>query len=447
MRNIKCVIRNNVKRQDKEHLVYIRYSYNRKFILVRTDLYVLQKNWNKKSGRFRKSHNYELKNEILDKKEHDFERLILELIKEDTEPTLSQVKRRHYSSNIFIESEDGKKIDEKKLLKDFKKFIDDRGREVQASTKKTYNTTHNKLIQFQSQTHYPLFYDNINKEFYINFLKFLRGQALIDNSVDKHIKNLKLFMNWALSKELHNNNIYQTFKRTKTKTDFVVLSEDELKKLYVFYKPSSKKYDEIKDAFIFGCSTGLRYGDLSKVTPGNFHITRHPFTSKIYEKASKSYIQVPIGKTQEYQVIPVNHFICEMIEKYALDSAPTIPFLRFSNQSFNKLIKEVLREAGLTQSVTISKLKDGSFVNTTKSKCDLVSAHTMRRTFISLLASKTEISNIQSVSGHKDIKVLADYIKKSDTELNIVSNVFNSVVFNSSSLNDGEADIISTKIM
>lgn len=41
----------------------------------------------------------------------------------------------------------------------------------------------------------------------------------------------------------------------------------------------------------------------------------------------------------------------------------------------------------------------------------------------------TEISNIQAVSGHQNIKVLTDYIKRSDKELNSVRACFDDVFY------------------
>ena len=43
----------------------------------------------------------------------------------------------------------------------------------------------------------------------------------------------------------------------------------------------------------------------------------------------------------------------------------------------------------------------------------------------------TEISNIQAVSGHKDIKVLTGYIKRNDKELNQVKGCFDMVFYKS----------------
>ena len=435
MKNIKCVIRKNLKTNDNEHLIYTRYTYNRKYILLRTDVYVNYRNWNGRIGRVRKSDNYELKNNILEQKEIGLEKTILELISRNAEPTLINVKVEFFKVKNQYQDDQSKpkKQDEKKFLKDYQGFIDykvDLGT-ISAETIKTYYTTLNKLQSFQKEANYSLHYNTINNEFYYKFLKYLRANNLYDNTVDKHIKNLKLFMYHSLSKEKHNNNTFQTFKRTRTKTDFVVLEQDELRKLYYEYKPKNEKYKEVRDTFILGCSTGLRFSDLTKLSTGNFVITRDA-NKEIIEDASYSYIKVPVQKTSDYLLVPFNHFICEIIDEYNIENQD-ITFLKHNIQNFNNIIKSVCREAGINSLVKVARKKNKELIPVEKAKCDFVSSHTMRRTFISLLSNMTEITNIQAVSGHKDIRVLTDYIKRSERELNSIRACFNGNIFNTSS--------------
>lgn len=431
MKNIKCVIRKNLKRKDKTNLIYLRYTYNRKYILLSTDLYVEKKNWNDEKGLFKKSDDYKIKNAILAKKANELERIVLNLMFHGKEPTLLNVKAEYNKKHTQFESNEikRKKVDEKKFLKEFQAFIDykDDNEKVKKATIKTYITTLNKLTLFQKEESYFLDYNTITNEFYDKFLKYLRKQGLYDNSVDKHIKNIKLFMNYSLGLEKHNNNFFHTFKRTRTKADFVALDREELRKLYYKYIPDTTSHKYIRDAFILGCLTGLRFSDLKNLTSGNFNIKRDPITHEILQSASDSFINVPVQKTSEFVRIPLNQFICDLIEEYNIEKEPPVFLKRLNNQVFNREIKAIAREAGITSSVKVSKKKNSTLISKEGEKCDFISSHTMRRTFITLLSSMTQITNIQAVSGHKDIKVLTDYIKHSDAELNSVRACFNSV--------------------
>ncbi len=442
MKNIKSVIRSDAKRKDNQRSIYIRYTYNRRFLLFNTGTYVSVANWNEVAGRVRKSFNSELKNSILIQAERDMETIVLELISQKKEPTLLNVKIEYYKAQNQTLSKANKPIkqDEKLFLKDFKEFIDYQtdNKKVAEQTYKTYNTTYNKLAKFQADTPYVLHYNTINSVFYDKFLKFLRDQGLAENSVDKHIKNTKLFMNYTLSKEKHTNNVFHTFKRTRTKADFVVLDSDELRKLYYEYKPSgrdAKRNEQMRDAFVLGCTTGLRFGDLTKLTRGNFHIARDKGTKEIIPTAADSYIDVRTQKTDESVRIPFNHLICELVNKYNIENKePT--FLKYNSQLFNREIKTICREAGIKRIVKVSTKRNQEAKFEQGEKCDFVSSHTMRRTFITLLSTRTEIANIQAVSGHKDIKVLTDYIKRSDKELNAVRCCFDEVFYRDTKDND-----------
>ena len=162
------------------------------------------------------------------------------------------------------------------------------------------------------------------------------------------------------------------------------------------------------------------------MTRGNFVISREKETKDIIQGASYSFINVPVQKTTDYVKLPLNPFICEMIDKYKIESEE-ITFLKHNNQVFNREIKKICRDAGIIEEIKVSKKMNSKLVPDEDAKCEFISSHTMRRTFITLLSNMTEITNIQAVSGHKDIKVLTDYIKRNDKELNSVRACFNDV--------------------
>lgn len=341
MRNIKSVIRTDVKTKDKQHLIYIRYTYNRRYRLFSTGEYVLFNNWNEKSGRVRKSTNYEKINILLEKKENDLHSLILSLKIKNIEPTLLNVKSEYYNlQNHTQQIKPGsKKINEQLFLTDFQEFIDDREnkKQVGEGTIKTYKTTLNKLKEFKIKKNYFLHYNTINEDFYFAFVNLLRYEhKLLDNSLDKHIKNVKLFMNYSFEKKKHTNVYFHTFKRTRTKTDFVVLDREELVKLAYYYTPEiGSLKDRVRDTFLLGCSTGLRFGDLIKISSTNFTIKRDNLKNKIIDNASETYIKTTTNKTNEILKIPINNFIFDLIKKYEIEKKE-ITFNKINSQVFNR---------------------------------------------------------------------------------------------------------------
>ena len=156
-------MRTDYKRKDNLHIIYLRYSYNRKFVLFNTKVEASLLNWNKRLGRLRKSLHYEKKNEILEQFEKDFEEIVLNVLLQKQEPTLLNVKNEFYKAKNIYQSNElkPKKQDELKFLKDFQKFIDYQKDNdiVKEPTYKTYTTTKNKLSDFQKATNYFVHYD------------------------------------------------------------------------------------------------------------------------------------------------------------------------------------------------------------------------------------------------------------------------------------------------
>ena len=114
---------------------------------------------------------------------------------------------------------------------------------------------------------------------------------------------------------------------------------------------------------------------------------------------------------------------------YLGDPNKEITFLEHSNQVFNRVIKEICKEVGITELVKLSKRKGKENIDYSEPKYKFISSHTMRRTFITLMSNSTEITNVQAVSGHKDIKILTDYIKRNDKEINSVKLNLNDIFY------------------
>ena len=169
MKNIKSVIRKNLKNNNNEHLIYIRYTYNRRFILINSSIYVIKMYWNPNAGRVRKSLNNDKKNSILENIENEVEKIVLDLISKNLEPTLYNVKK-DYNNKYNLKSDGtqtgGKKINEKNFFKDFQEFIEDKEQKemVSLGTIKTYKTTKNKLDEFQKDRNISIDYSNIDND-------------------------------------------------------------------------------------------------------------------------------------------------------------------------------------------------------------------------------------------------------------------------------------------
>jgi integrase len=78
---------------------------------------------------------------------------------------------------------------------------------------------------------------------------------------------LKGFVNYQIAKKTIPAIDLTHFKVVEEETDAIYLNEDELAKIYNLNLSDDKELEEIRDIFVVGCFTGLRYSDLSTLSP------------------------------------------------------------------------------------------------------------------------------------------------------------------------------------
>lgn len=172
----------------------------------------------------------------------------------------------------------------------------------------------------------------------------------------------------------------------------VVLNQKEIDQLY-FCRCLTKKEEEIRDLFVMQCQTGMRYSDVSKIRPEHF---------------KDGIIVKKTQKTKSTVYVPVDSYVQEIITKYNGE----IPRPR-SIQHYNKVIKRVCEKAGLTKPVSYETECAGEVVLHTSRKCDEISSHDARRSFVTNHFRRgTPADEIAVSTGHKSMNCLMRYNKR-----------------------------------
>ncbi|MNT34192.1 hypothetical protein D3C72_1701560 [compost metagenome] len=94
----------------------------------------------------------------------------------------------------------------------------------------------------------------------------------------------------------------------------------------------------------------------------------------------------------------------------------------------NDYIKDMCKEAKIDQIITITELQSGKKMDKEFRKYELVTCHTCRKTFISMLINKgVPEAIIKSITGHiKDSKAFVRYYQiDNDEKLQGISKAFN----------------------
>lgn len=240
---------------------------------------------------------------------------------------------------------------------------------------------------------------NYWKKFYKNFTEFLYKKGCYDNYVGATIKIIRVFFNYLkLEKDIYIGDFHKQFYVRKEEIDILVLSPEQLKFLIhdkEFEKKLTPNLQIIKDIFVFGCTTGLRYSDIFLLTNKNFE-----------QSGDNWYLKIKSKKTKTNSSIKLANYAIIIFKKYQSKNSKVPLFRNITLFNFNKCLKRVGELAEFTTVVETSREKQGITKNI-KSKeskdrfCDKMSSHMMRRTAVTtLLILGMPEHLVRKISGH-----------------------------------------------
>lgn len=178
---------------------------------------------------------------------------------------------------------------------------------------------------------------------------------------------------------------------------------------YKFEKQDKRKAKErIRDMFVLGCLTALRYSDYSRLTSQNL---------------IDNYIVIRTKKTNVDVKVPAHDYVFEIFAKYqgCIPNGLCI-------QYFNKYLKVIMKEIGLNDPITYSFTKGGKLLTVTRQKWELISSHTARRSAATnmYLTGRMKTLEIMKLTGHKSEQNFFRYIRltNEDTARAISGDIF-----------------------
>ncbi len=272
--------------------------------------------------------------------------------------------------------------------------ITKKGKVVAPESSKQYKVALNNLKDFNPN----LNFNDITQDFYDEYLKYLNRKGLALNTIGDQIKKLKAVMAAALIGGHHRNECFKNFIKPSEDATNVYLSLNELKEIENLNLVSNPSYDRVRDLFLIGCFTGLRYSDFSRLTA---------------QHIADGYFTIEQQKTGKEVVIPLHSVVNKIIAKYNGNLPEAI-----SGQKFNEYLKEVSkRVACLTGHESKRRTTGGLKTISTLHKWEMISSHTARRSFCTNEYLKgTPTLTIMAVSGHKTESTFLKYIKISPKE-------------------------------
>ena len=378
--------------------LYVRYNYDRtKRTLIATGFSIKFEYWDENKRNVRKScPHYEEIQVVLNKITLRLSN-ILDYANENTiEPTVDFVLKELASEREYEQKQ--AKLDMFKLLEE---YIEEKAPFVSKDQVKDYKSLRKHLTAFKEYSSQPITFRNLNLKFYNEFMDYLYYKAVkpdgkvgfVTNSAGKIIRMLKGFVNYQMAKGTIPTIDLKNFKVVEEETDAIYLTETELSMIYGLGLSDDKELEEIRDIFLVGCFTGLRYSDLSSLNSEHIDL-------------ANEIINIKQRKVHKAVVIPMIDYVPEILKKYDYD----LP--KVSSYKFNERVKELGQKIKLNQKVEIVRKKGNSRVTSVHKKHELISSHTCRRSFCTnMYLAGFPAEELMKISGHKSPAAFMRYIK------------------------------------
>ena len=287
-------------------LVQVEAYLNKKKVYFSTHVYLRPEQWDVKRKVVKDHPNQDALNGMLNEFIIELEKKELSLWRQGKTITLSLIKEEFKSNTDASFLGFARKEIISSQLKD--------------STKRNHLTTITLLQSFKP----TIEFEDLTYNFVTDFEKFLYESGYQTNTIAKHMKHLKSFVNAAINKGYIDPNNY-AFRRYKIKMKegkHVFLLPEEMKKLEeVSLTGRNRGLEHTLDAFLFCCYTGLRYSDFVSLRSNVFDMIDNLY-SGFYATLHSKYGDVLSLKEEQIIVLMVAGFSTKEISVITGQTTP-----------------------------------------------------------------------------------------------------------------------------
>lgn len=266
-----------------------------------------------------------------------------------------------------------------------------------------------------------LYIEDLDDDFHKDFKEYLSSirKNIKAGTYGNYVSTIKAIIQDAISDGIISNAPVNTkkFINTKETRDVVCLSKEQLDILFDFkfnkdtvdrtifsakmYNSPMffKKLEIVRDLFLIGCYSALRYSDLNKFS---------------IEGITPQFMRVLQRKTKQKVTIPVSSKMQAILSKYN-NNIPRIPFSRL--QTYNMWLRKLMQTVGFKHDVVVKEYTLNGTVYKTVPFYNLVSSHTARRTYATIMfLSGVPTLLIMAVTGHRTEASFLKYIRATNED-------------------------------
>ena len=255
-----------------------------------------------------------------------------------------------------------------------------------------YNVLAKHITEFSDKMNCIIYTNSITEDFLEDFICYLRDKNMRNNTVKGLIEKVKAMAKKAGNYGYAVNRTFDEVSIPEEDTCSVALSMNDITRIY-YYTGLKKKEEKIRDLFIVGCLTGMRYSDYSTLTSENIQ------NDIIVKKTKKTGVTVHV---------PIHAYIREIIKKYNGELPTDV-----SIQHFNRSIKPICKKIGLNEKVVFTRTIGHEIVTQVYELWQVVSSHTARRSAATNMYNSGRMKTLQImlITGHTTEKNFFRYIK------------------------------------
>lgn len=390
--------------------ILLRFKNGRKFDLTAsTDLKVEPKRWSSAKQKVKLTADDSTKDEV-NNKLAELEKFIFDEFNSDN--SKGEFIDKHWLkkkiANFFNRPMDETAVDQVFFIPFTETFIKNaptriikgKNKAIAKGTITKYNTTLNKLKEYEKRFKTKLKFTDLDLTFYDRFINFLSQEQKINlGTIGNYIGTVKTIARDAKLKGLpvHPHIEHPNFFVPKITADSIYLKDEEINKIFNHDFKGVERLENTRDLFIIGLRTGLRISDFLRLKDANI---------------KNGYIEIETQKTGQTVTIPLHKQVKEILEKR--NGFPRA----ISDQKFNEHVKELCKVAKFTEKVQGSKInpdtkrkEEGVY-----EKWELVTSHICRRSFATNLYGKLDNLTIMAITGHQTETQFLKYIKITNTE-------------------------------
>lgn len=282
--------------------------------------------------------------------------------------------------------------------------LNPKGKPLHPGTIRIFKRVRDVMREFKEKKYRkrPFGFEQLNADptgFYTDYRNFLiQDKAFATNTVGKNLKTVKTFLLEAHARGLLNHFNPRRFKAVAEEADSIFLNEDELDALRALDLTQTPRLDRVRDLFLVGSWTGLRFSDFTRLRPDNL-------------TADGRFFDLTQHKTGQRVKVPVNAVVRAVMGKYEGKTANSLP-PAISNVKMNEYLKELGQLAELQTPVKVRRTKGGMLTTRVLPKWQLLTTHVARRSFATNMLNRNyPVSLIMAITGHKSEAMFWKYVK------------------------------------